>query len=109
MIDIGIPAALIEAEGIRDRVLTFDDAWRSGREALPPIRAIAGTCWWLPAHPVRKTSTGAFCCGGTAGAGAGLVTLAVPESLNSIMEVKLTEVMAEPIPGEVAGYFGTQS
>jgi NAD(P)H-hydrate epimerase len=30
--------------------------------------------------------------------GAGLVTLAIPKSLNSIMEVKLTEVMTEPFP-----------
>ena len=30
--------------------------------------------------------------------GAGLVTLAIPKSLNAIMEVKLTEVMTEPLP-----------
>jgi NAD(P)H-hydrate epimerase len=30
--------------------------------------------------------------------GAGLVTLALPKSLNAIMEMKLTEVMTEPLP-----------
>ena len=30
--------------------------------------------------------------------GAGLVTLAIPKSLNTIMEIKLTEVMTEPLP-----------
>jgi NAD(P)H-hydrate epimerase len=30
--------------------------------------------------------------------GAGLVTLAIPKSLNGIMEMKLTEVMTEPLP-----------
>ena len=30
--------------------------------------------------------------------GAGLVTLGIPKSLNAIMEVKLTEVMTEPLP-----------
>jgi NAD(P)H-hydrate epimerase len=30
--------------------------------------------------------------------GAGLVTLAIPKSLNAIMEMKLTEVMTEPLP-----------
>ena len=30
--------------------------------------------------------------------GAGLVTLGIPKSLNPIMEVKLTEVMTEPLP-----------
>ncbi len=31
-------------------------------------------------------------------AGSGLVTIGVPESLNSIFEIKLTEVMTEPLP-----------
>ena len=35
--------------------------------------------------------------------GAGLVTLAIPKSLNSIMEVKLSEVMTLPIPETDAG------
>jgi len=30
--------------------------------------------------------------------GAGLVTLAIPRSLNAILEMKLTEVMTEPLP-----------
>ncbi|MFH1791351.1 MAG: NAD(P)H-hydrate dehydratase [Candidatus Omnitrophota bacterium] len=35
--------------------------------------------------------------------GSGLVTLGVPESLNAIMEVKLTEVMTLPLPETKAG------
>lgn len=35
---------------------------------------------------------------GAARAGAGLVTLAVPTSLHGLMEVKLTEIMTEPLP-----------
>jgi NAD(P)H-hydrate epimerase len=35
---------------------------------------------------------------GAARAGAGLVTVAVPASLHELMEVKLTEVMTEPLP-----------
>ncbi len=38
--------------------------------------------------------------------GAGLVTLAVAESLNSIFEVKLTEVMTAPLPEIKAGFIG---
>jgi len=37
--------------------------------------------------------------------GAGLVTLIVPESLNSIMEIKLTEVMTYPVKDKGKGYF----
>ena len=36
--------------------------------------------------------------------GAGLVTLAIPGSLNAIMEVKLTEVMTYPVEDEEKGY-----
>jgi hydroxyethylthiazole kinase-like uncharacterized protein yjeF len=37
--------------------------------------------------------------------GAGLVTLAIPESLNAIMEVKLTEVMTFPVEDKGKGCF----
>ncbi|MFH1448821.1 MAG: NAD(P)H-hydrate dehydratase [bacterium] len=37
--------------------------------------------------------------------GSGIVTLGIPESLNSIMEVKLTEVMTHPIPETPLGSF----
>ena len=44
--------------------------------------------------------TGAACLASEAAlrAGAGLVTLGVPESLHDLMEVKLTEVMTAPLP-----------
>lgn len=37
--------------------------------------------------------------------GAGLVTAAVPVSLNPILEMKLTEEMTEPLPEDPAGHF----
>jgi ADP-dependent NAD(P)H-hydrate dehydratase / NAD(P)H-hydrate epimerase len=37
--------------------------------------------------------------------GAGLVTLVIPESLNIIMETKLTEVMTYPVADKGTGYF----
>jgi ADP-dependent NAD(P)H-hydrate dehydratase / NAD(P)H-hydrate epimerase len=41
--------------------------------------------------------------------GAGLVTLAIPESLNAIMEVKLTEVMTYPVEDKGRGCFTLSS
>jgi NAD(P)H-hydrate epimerase len=41
--------------------------------------------------------------------GAGLVTLAIPESLNAIMEVKLTEVMTYPVEDKGKGCFTLSS
>ncbi|MCK4668047.1 NAD(P)H-hydrate dehydratase [Candidatus Dependentiae bacterium] len=54
--------------------------------------------------------TGAGCMAGEAAlySGAGLITLAVPASLNSILETKLTEVMTFPVPDR-DGYFTPES
>ncbi|MCX5812993.1 MAG: NAD(P)H-hydrate dehydratase [Proteobacteria bacterium] len=41
--------------------------------------------------------------------GAGLVTLVIPESLNNIMEAKLTEVMTYPVADNGKGYFTLSS
>jgi hydroxyethylthiazole kinase-like uncharacterized protein yjeF len=51
----------------------------------------------IVAGSVGKTGAGAMASLGAARAGAGLVTLAVPVSLHGLMEVKLTEVMTEPL------------
>jgi hydroxyethylthiazole kinase-like uncharacterized protein yjeF len=53
-----------------------------------------------------KTGAAAMTCLGALRAGAGLVTLGIPESLNPIMEIKLTEAMTEPLPEEEPGFLG---
>lgn len=52
-----------------------------------------------------KGMTGAacLCAMGALRSGSGLVTCAVPDSLNGIMETKLTEVMTFPLPDNEAG------
>ena len=50
------------------------------------------------AGSVGKTGAAAMACEAALRMGAGLVTLGIPKSLNAIMEVKLTEVMTEPLP-----------
>lgn len=49
------------------------------------------------------TGAAALCSQAALVVGAGLVTLGIPESLNPIMEVKLTEVMTKPLPETKAG------
>lgn len=44
------------------------------------------------------TGAAALACEGALRSGVGLVTLGLPESLNSIMEVKVTEAMTLPLP-----------
>jgi NAD(P)H-hydrate epimerase len=42
-------------------------------------------------------------------AGAGLVTLGIPRTLNPILELKVTEVMTEPLPDFGGGFLGVDS
>jgi len=50
------------------------------------------------AGSVGLTGAAALCGLGVLRAGAGLVTLGLPSSLNDLMEIKLTEVMTTPLP-----------
>ncbi len=58
---------------------------------------------------VGKTGAPAMAAQGALKAGAGLVSVVVPESLNSVFEVKLTEVMSIPVKDKGKGYFGIDS
>jgi NAD(P)H-hydrate epimerase len=56
-----------------------------------------------------KTGAAALTCLGALRVGAGLVTLGIPESLNPIMEVKLTEAMTEPLAEGDPGCLGPEA
>jgi len=99
IVDIGIPGNLVEQERIKTHLLEEQEI--RNRLSLPRGRnthkgdyghllVIAGS--------VGKTGAAAMTCEAALRMGAGLVTLGIPESLNPIMEVKLTEAMTEPLP-----------
>jgi len=99
VVDIGIPERLLdEVPRTRTFLTTDDDA-----DALLPLRmpdAHKGDCGALLVigGSVGMTGAAAMCAQAALRCGAGLVTVAVPESLNDIMEIKLTEVMTFPVP-----------
>ncbi len=98
LVDIGIPSAIALGSGIRRRWLT-EDMVASWVEPRSPFihKGGAGHVAVL-AGSRGKTGAAALVCEGAARAGAGLVTLFIPQSLNAILEVKLTEAMTFPIP-----------
>ena len=97
VIDIGIPPGLVQSAGIERYWLTgrLLSSWIEPRHPTTH-KGQAGHVCVLAGSP-GKTGAAALVCLGAARAGAGLVTLFIPESLNPIMEVKLTEAMTFPI------------
>lgn len=99
IVDIGIPKNLVEEEKIQTHLLEKEEIRQFLSTPRRPdthkgdyghLLVIAGS--------VGKTGAAAMVCEAALRMGAGLVTLAIPKSLNPIMEMKLTEVMTEPLP-----------
>lgn len=96
--DISLPAFLLTAEHLKRHLLSREmvAGW------LPPRRPAAhkGDCGRVLVVAGSKGMTGAACLAaeGAARAGAGLVTLAVPEGLQKLVAAKLTEVMTVGLP-----------
>lgn len=101
--DIGFPRSVVESQGIRVN-------WAQ----------LAQVADWIPPRPAysHKGNYGhVFVLAGSTGmtgaavlasqaalcAGAGLVTLGIPKSLNPIVEAKLSEVMTIPLPETTEG------
>jgi NAD(P)H-hydrate epimerase len=98
IIDIGIPAAVVEAVGPKQYLLTAEQI----RTALPLRTADThkGRTGHLlvVAGSTGKTGAAAMTAISAMRAGAGLVTLGIAESLNSIIETQALEVMTTPLP-----------
>jgi NAD(P)H-hydrate epimerase len=99
VIDIGIPKKLVEEEKIPTYLLEKMEIkkWLSIPRNPDTHKGDYGHLLVI-AGSVGKTGAAAMACQAALRMGAGLVTLAIPKSLNGIMEMKLTEVMTEPLP-----------
>jgi len=98
VIDIGIPPVVVDEIGPKHHLLTREMimAWFQLRD----VQSHKGTTGHLLVIGGSPGKTGAAVMTSQAAmrVGAGLVTLAVPKSLNLAMESQLTEVMTVPLP-----------
>jgi NAD(P)H-hydrate epimerase len=109
LVDIGLPHSFWP-EG-RDRVELLESAKAASflpRRSLDGHKGSYGHLLVL-AGSAGKTGAAAMTCLGALRAGAGLVTLGIPASLNPILEVKLTEAMTEPLEEGEAGILGLKA
>lgn len=97
VIDIGIPPRLVESSGFNRWFLSREllSRWIEPRNRATHKGQAGHVC--VLAGSIGKTGAATLVCLGAGRVGAGLVTLFVPESLNAILEVKLTETMTFPI------------
>ncbi len=98
VVDIGVPHEVMESQNIHVNLIQASEA----AKLLPVRRRDAhkgsfGKALVL-AGSAGLTGAAALASEAALRVGAGLVTLGIPESLNAVMEVKLTEVMTRPLP-----------
>jgi len=98
IVDIGIPPAYVDATESQIHLITAPFV----RTALPPRRLSShkGTFGHagLIAGSAGKTGAAAMAAQAALRMGAGLVTVAIPASVNDVLEAKLLEIMTMPMP-----------
>lgn len=97
VIDIGFPEALISAEGMKTGIIEHADIAPLFPERPKDTHKGSFGHLLVVAGSRGKTGAAAMASNAALRSGAGLVTLAVPKNLQPIYEMKLTEVMTEPL------------
>jgi ADP-dependent NAD(P)H-hydrate dehydratase / NAD(P)H-hydrate epimerase len=108
IVDIGIPPQLMdEAVGydFLNEKLMAPLVKRRDRQAH---KGTYGHCLII-AGSTGKTGAAALAANSAVRTGSGLVTLAIPESINQILEVKTTEAMTLPLPDAGSGHLTIHS
>ncbi len=108
IVDIGIPHQLMQdAVGydfLNERLM----ATQVKRRERQAHKGVYGHCLII-AGSTGKTGAAALAANSAVRTGSGLVTLAIPESLNPILEVKTTEAMTLPLPDAGSGHLTTHA
>lgn len=96
--DIGLPQAAVDE--IKDQAEVAEESLVRPLLPVRPADAHKGSCGTVLvlAGSIGMTGAAALTALSALRAGAGMVYLGIPESLNDIMESKLTEVITKPLP-----------
>jgi ADP-dependent NAD(P)H-hydrate dehydratase / NAD(P)H-hydrate epimerase len=98
LVDISLPRTAVEGERIPDHLVEGADFLSCLSPRNPDAHKGSFGHLFILAGSPGKTGAAALVSQSALRVGTGLVTLGVPESLNPILEEKLTEVMTEPLP-----------
>lgn len=106
--DLGIPQKLMETASGYDFLNQETMRPMLHRRDRQAHKGVFGHCLII-AGSTGKTGAAALAANGAVRAGSGLVTLAVAESINSIVEVKTTEAMTVPLPDSGSGHLSSSA
>lgn len=101
--DIGIPAELMKAASGYDFLNIETIRPMLHRRDRQAHKGHFGHCLII-AGSTGKTGAAALSANSAVRAGSGLVTLAVAESIHTVLEIKTTEVMTSPLPDSGSGH-----
>ena len=104
IIDIGIPQSLVLEAGFQEHLLEERDFLRKIPARAPESHKGTYGHAFIVAGSPGKTGAAAMAAQSAMRAGAGLVTIGVPEKLNPVLEIKVTEAMTEPLPDADGGF-----
>lgn len=108
IVDIGIPPVLLEEAAGYDFLnekLMAPLVKRRDRQAHKGVYGHS----LIIAGSTGKTGAAALAANSAVRTGSGLVTLAIPESINAVLEVKTTEAMTLPLPDAGSGHLTTHA
>ena len=102
-IDIGIPPHIVQGVGPRHHILTPETIARSFPQRAPTSHKGTAGHVLVVGGSTGKAGAAAMSGLGALRSGAGLVTLAIPKSLNAIIQSQIPEIMTAPMDGRKEG------
>lgn len=105
IVDIGIPNFIADKENVSVHLIEKKDVQAIFKFRQRTANSHKGSYGHLllVAGSIGKSGAAALAANAAMASGSGLVTLAVPESINSIVEPQVTETMTYPLPENSTG------